>query len=172
MDETAPQTTANTAKVWSYTKPTISKNTSKIRANTIGFYPIKGNRVIAFLEDSKTDSMKGFLKQIKRENADFKKIVIVLDNFSTHKAKALKEYAKKIGICLVYLPPYSPDLNPIEFTWKSLKRKLSTTFVKTTEEMKKIIRESWMELSKSITFAKSWMEKFIKPIAYYNILGK
>jgi len=29
-----------------------------------------------------------------------------------------------------------------------------------------------MELSKSITFAKSWMEKFIKPIAYYNILGK
>jgi len=84
----------------------------------------------------------------------------------------LKEYAKKIGICLVYLPPYSPDLNPIEFTWKSLKRKLSTTFVKTTEEMKKIIRESWMELSKSITFAESWMEKFIKPIAYYNILGK
>jgi len=62
MDETAPQTTTNTVKVCSYTKPTISKNTSKIRANTVGFYPIKENRVIAFLEDSKTDSMKGFLK--------------------------------------------------------------------------------------------------------------
>jgi hypothetical protein len=38
LDETAPQTTANTQRLWSFGKPTICKNTSKIRANTFEFY--------------------------------------------------------------------------------------------------------------------------------------
>jgi putative transposase len=34
----------------------------------------------------------------------------------------VKERAKELGVHIVYLPPYSPDLNPIEFIWKSVKR--------------------------------------------------
>jgi transposase len=37
--------------------------------------------------------------------------------------------AKELGLYLVYLPPYSPDLNPIEFIWKSIKRVLSISAV-------------------------------------------
>ncbi|MFQ6063540.1 MAG: transposase [Methanosarcinales archaeon] len=33
--------------------------------------------------------------------------------------------AKELGIYLIFLPPYSPDLNPIEYIWKSIKRMLS-----------------------------------------------
>jgi len=37
----------------------------------------------------------------------------------------VKEEAEKMNIVLVYLPPYSPDLNPIEFVWKGVKRIVS-----------------------------------------------
>jgi putative transposase len=53
LDETAPQTTANTQRLWSFGKPTICKNTSKIRANTFGFYALNGNSIIDFEPNSK-----------------------------------------------------------------------------------------------------------------------
>ena len=49
LDETSPQTTANTQRLWSYGKPTICKNTAKIRANTFGFYALNGNSTIDYI---------------------------------------------------------------------------------------------------------------------------
>jgi transposase len=43
---------------------------------------------------------------------------LVLDNFATHKAKMVREKASELNIELIYLPPYSPDLNPIEYLRK------------------------------------------------------
>ncbi|MEW6007010.1 MAG: transposase [bacterium] len=57
-------------------------------------------------------------------------MVLVIDNFSSHKSVIVKELAQELGIYLVYLPSYSPDLNPIEYIWKSIKRLLSLIFVK------------------------------------------
>lgn len=53
LDETAPQTTANTQRLWSFGKPTICKNTSKLRANTFGFYALNRNSIIDFEPNSK-----------------------------------------------------------------------------------------------------------------------
>ena len=53
--------------------------------------------------------------------------VLVMDNASFHKNKLIEEEIKKAGYFLEYLPPYSPDLNPIEHKWaqaKSRRRKL------------------------------------------------
>jgi len=50
--------------------------------------------------------------------------VIVLDNASFHKNKRTKELIERAGCRLIYLPPYSPDLNPIEKFWSWLKRKI------------------------------------------------
>jgi len=41
MDETSPQLTANTVRIWSFEKPKIIKNTTRMKANTIGFYAIR-----------------------------------------------------------------------------------------------------------------------------------
>ena len=52
--------------------------------------------------------------------------VIVMDNAAFHKSQALTIMIEKSGHTLEYLPPYSPDLNPIESKWhqaKSRKRK-------------------------------------------------
>lgn len=52
---------------------------------------------------------------------------IVLDNASFHNKKRLKQYALVYEVTLIFLPPYSPDYNPIEHVWANLKRFLSET---------------------------------------------
>lgn len=49
---------------------------------------------------------------------------IVMDNASFHRKKQLSSIAKECGFCLIFLPPYSPELNPIEKFWSWLKRHL------------------------------------------------
>lgn len=50
--------------------------------------------------------------------------VIVLDNAAFHKKAVLVDLAEKQNCTVLFLPPYSPDLNPIEKKWAWLKRKL------------------------------------------------
>jgi transposase len=48
-------------------------------------------------------------------------ITLVLDNVTYHKTSKTKDICDKYGIILIYQPPYSPDLNPIEPSWDNLK---------------------------------------------------
>jgi len=50
--------------------------------------------------------------------------VIVLDNATFHRKSVLPALAQRYGCSVLFLPPYSPDLNPIEKKWAWLKRKL------------------------------------------------
>jgi len=171
LDETSPQNRANTVRVWSFeASPVVDKNTTHFKSNTIGFYAIQGVSVQAFLVDSKEDAIVDFLKQIKVANAAAKAIVIILDNYSSHLAAKVKEIAQELGIYLVHLPPYSPDLNPIEYIWKSIKRIVSREFVDTLDEMKRKIAEGWKTLSGSLSFAKYWISEFLETESYYNDL--
>lgn len=46
---------------------------------------------------------------------------VIMDNASFHKGDAIKKLIEKAGCTLIYLPAYSPDLNPIEHYWHSIK---------------------------------------------------
>jgi len=50
--------------------------------------------------------------------------VIVMDNASFHRKKHLNVISSRYGFRLLFLPPYSPDLNPIKHFWSSIKRRL------------------------------------------------
>jgi len=55
------------------------------------------------------------------------KSVVIMDNASFHKGTAMQQALEAAGHTLLYLPPYSPDLNPIEKKWaqaKSVRRKV------------------------------------------------
>ena len=111
--------------MWSFNKPVVKKNTTKIKANTFGFYAINGESVVDFKEDSKKESVCEFLERIREKNPE-KTIVIILDNFRSHREQERREEkAEKLNTVLVHLPPYSPDLNPIEEIWRATKRILS-----------------------------------------------
>jgi len=43
--------------------------------------------------------------------------VVVMDNLSSHKVDGVRQRIEAVGAKLLYLPPYSPDLNPIEKAW-------------------------------------------------------
>lgn len=47
--------------------------------------------------------------------------VVLMDNLSAHKAAGIAERIQAVGAELIYLPPYSPDLNPIEQCWSKVK---------------------------------------------------
>ena len=48
-----------------------------------------------------------------------------MDNAAFHKKEVLYQIAKKYSQELIFLPPYSPEYNPIEYTWSALKRKVA-----------------------------------------------
>jgi transposase len=166
LDETRPQNTANTVRIWSFERIRMIKNTTKFDANTIGFYAIKGNSAKDFIKDSKATSIARFLENIKSTNSDYKATVIVIDNFASHRSRLVRDKARELGLYLVYLPPYSPDLNPIEFIWKSIKRILSISTIKDLSDIKRIISDSWDKLSISISYAKAWARRFLPKCDY------
>jgi transposase len=49
---------------------------------------------------------------------------IIMDNASFHRKKKLRNLARRHSVKLLFLPAYSPDLNPIEHTWANMKRAL------------------------------------------------
>jgi transposase len=170
MDESSPQTTANTQRLWSFGKPIIRKNTSKMKANAFGCYMLNGTSVIDFKEKSKKEDVSEFLRTIRQENPG-KKIVIVLDNFKSHTADYTKQCARDCSISLVYLPKYSPDLNPIEYIWKSIKRVISRSFVRDINHIRALIRESFLENASKLSFAGYWIERFLGGNDWYKMLG-
>lgn len=67
--------------------------------------------------------------------------VVVMDNLSAHKAPAVREWIEKAGAEVLYLPPYSPDLNPIEKAWAKLKQLLRAVKARSKETLDQAITE-------------------------------
>jgi transposase len=68
--------------------------------------------------------------------------VVVMDNLSSHKVQGVCERIKSAGAELLYLPPYSPDLKPIDKAWSKLKQMLRTARAPTSEELYHAIRNA------------------------------
>ena len=163
QDESSPQTTANTVRLWSPDKPVAMKNTDKLRANLFGFYPLNGNPVIEAPMTSKKEDMMSFLTSVRSANGD-RPIVMILDNNATHHARAVTELANELDVRLVYLPPYSPDLNPIEFIWKSLKRVVSKLFFPNRDSLVQEMELRFMQEALKLTYSESWRSIFYKKL--------
>lgn len=159
LDEASPQTTDNKQRFWSFDKPRIIKNTTKYRANTFGFYPINGKEVIEFRDHSRALDVCDFLRKIRSKNRN-KRIIVFLDNARAHVAKKTNAFAESLNITLIFIPPYSPQLNPIEFIWKSIRRKISQIFVKSEWSFKETIRTRFHQLAKKKSFMDSWLQVF------------
>jgi transposase len=61
--------------------------------------------------------------------------VVVMDNLSAHKIDGVRERIEARGASVLYLPPYSPDLNPIEKAWSKLKTGLRAVEARTVQAL-------------------------------------
>lgn len=68
--------------------------------------------------------------------------VVIMDNLPAHKVAGIRELIETCGAKLIYLPPYSPDLNPIEKCWSKIKTYLRKAKSRTREELEKALREA------------------------------
>ena len=59
--------------------------------------------------------------------------IVVLDNLAAHRVKAMARHIRMAGAGCWYLPPYSPDLNPIEKIWSKVKAVVRKAKARTTE---------------------------------------
>ena len=99
------------------------------------FSPITGDHFQLILPHCNTDNFQIFLNDFAKENPTELKIM-VLDNGRFHKAKKL---VIPKNIVLVFLPPYSPELNPAEKMWAKYKRSFSNRFYQSLEDIENFI---------------------------------
>lgn len=69
-------------------------------------------------------------------------MVVVMDNLSAHKVSGIREMIEGAGCRLVYLPPYSPDMSPIENIWSKAKGVLRTLAARTVEQLHNAITQA------------------------------
>lgn len=61
--------------------------------------------------------------------------IVVLDNLAAHKRSGAREAIEAMGASLLFLPPYSPDLNPIELAWSKIKTTIRSRAARTPEQL-------------------------------------
>lgn len=102
------------------------------------FSAINGSSFLLELPNCNTEAFQIFITEFSRENPTELK-VIVLDNGSFHKSKRLEIPE---NIILIFLPAYSPELNPAEKVWWLLKREFVCQTFKSMQELQKHITYS------------------------------
>lgn len=126
-------------------RPTQAYHGSHVRQNVIGAVsPASGQLVTLIVPRCDTDVFQVFLDAMSAEvPVGGKRVLLVLDNASWHKTKSLNWH----HIEPVYLPPYSPDFNPIERLWQHLKgHHLAGYFTKHSGELSDKLVDSIRDL--------------------------
>lgn len=129
MDGVHPQHNTTTSKVWirKGKQKQVKSNTGRSRINLNGIYnPLTQDILVHESARINAESTIDLFKEIEDyyKETDTKRIRIIVDNAKYYKNKTVKKYIETSRIELLFLPPYSPNLNLIERVWKLLRKKV------------------------------------------------
>lgn len=82
--------------------------------------------------------------------------IAIMDNLRSHKNPKIVELFESKKAKVIYLPPYSPDLNPIEMMWSKVKALLKNTVTDTLEQLIEGIKTAFESVTKND--AKAWYQ--------------
>ena len=88
-------------------------------------------------------------------------IALIADNAKIHSATDVGVAAEILNIEFVFLPAYSPDLNPIEDLWKIIKSKVYLSNYNTLDELIDIVTDEFYKNVTSESLYTEWIEEFI-----------
>jgi len=89
--------------------------------------------------------------------------IVIMDNLASHKAKIIRQMIRNAGARLWFLPPYSPDLNPIEQTFAKIKHWMRMA-------QKRTIEEAWKYVGQLVgTITSDECQNYIKNAGYGSI---
>jgi transposase len=98
--------------------------------------PMNGETFLAWIEQSLVPTLRPH-------------DIVVMDNLSSHKVKGVRQAIEAVGAVLHYLPPYSPDLNPIEQYFAKLKSLLRKAAARTRDTLDNAIAEALTRFSQT-----------------------
>lgn len=112
-------------KYWCKNRVCVKSAYGRKRVNCLGFLDPVTHKVETVMNDTylNADSVCEGLRKL-RQNSPNEWLYVILDNAAYQRCKKVKEYAAELNINLVFLPPYSPNLNLIERLWKFLRCKV------------------------------------------------
>ena len=113
---------------WKTTTFVAALRTSGFTAPMVSDGPMNGDLFLAYVEQQLVPTLK---------STD----IVVMDNLSSHKRLGVRETIEATGATLMFLPPYSPDLNPIELAFSKLKTLLRKSAARTIEALGDTIAE-------------------------------
>ena len=135
-DEAAVQRSQNPAYGWRPTGGREQVRASFSRESVRIFGAMSQDELrIKIVESTNSKTFREFLEDIRRDRP---RLFMVLDSASYHKSKAVREYVESTGgdVELEFLPPYTPQLNPVETVWRDLKKRLAGRFFRSLDELK------------------------------------
>ncbi len=74
--------------------------------------------------------------------------IVLMDNLSAHKSDHIRATLDARGVQVIFLPPYSPDLNPIEKCWAKVKQALRAAKARTWEDLLAAVRKALLSISR------------------------
>ena len=101
-------------------------------------------------------------KDLKKSLSEIIPIIMVLDNCRIHSSNITLEVSKSLNIDLRFLPKYSPQYNPIEQVWRSIKREISYHIIKTQKQLQKTIYNAYKKIINNSSYFIKWLEKYTK----------
>jgi len=128
----------------------LKANCGRQRLNINGAIDIETlEPTTGFYDTINADSAKDLFDKIEAKHLDANVIYVIVDNARYYRSRWLKKMLKGTKIKLIFLPPYSPNLNLIERYWKFFKKKvLNNCYYETFEEFKRVC-ESFFQKWKS-----------------------
>lgn len=122
-------------------KPSIKVNISKKGVFIHAAISVRSKEVVINItERSNSKTAMQLLYKIKRQRSPGR-MYMVWDNNGHHLSKVVKYLARKKGIHFIQMPPYSPELNPVEEIWRQLKEYLKNRLFFKIEELVAAIEE-------------------------------
>ena len=101
------------------------------------------------------------LDKSKEQHSEYDGIILIWGNHKAHTTPSVEMKAHLFGITIVNLPTYSPNLNPIERIWKSIKATLAETgIIENLQHLNQLIETAFKKASDSLSFAKKWVDDF------------
>ena len=117
---------------------TVQTNFSKATTKALGAL-MEDELVLNFRDHASSKNVMELLEKLRQK---YGRVFLICDNARAHKSKKIQEYLGKTRgeVVLWYLPPYTPQHNPIEIVWRELKRAIAGRYFDKFKEMRKTIR--------------------------------
>lgn len=110
--------------LWCFERLFLKSSSGRRRYNVLGAFSVSGTDLVTVTNDAyiNSDTIVDLLIKLKQEYPDIP-LTLIMDNARYQRCIKVTEQAEALGIDILFLPPYSPNLNLIERLWKFTKKK-------------------------------------------------